>query len=252
MHVHSTLCPNGDLLLTSMYLPGIHVYPAELLRLYLEHEKHLRELIKSGKNFDFAERPIPAGADAFVSIWNEDPHSLYGFSAVDSSLGTITPSERPPPPAELLYPALLRKENEKELFRLAHEDRVLLEKLKVDAALRQADRSSKSRRSYETREARRQGKARSGMLTPAMRKVTAAVASSLTLRQQEGLHGSPGASAPSAPGSPAPGIMNPHPLDPVDLLGVGFTQEITPGASGAVQDVPMYLGNDVPTTPETD
>ena len=252
MHVHSTLCPNGDLLLTSVFLPCIHVYPAELLRMYLEHETHLRELIKAGKNFDLTERPIPAGVGEFVSIWNEDPHSLYGFSAVDPSLGTITPSERPPPPAELLYPALLRKESEKDLFRLAHEDRVLLEKLKVDAALRQADRSSKSRRSYESREARRQGKARAGMLTPAMRKVTAAVASSLNLRQQESLPSSSGVSAPSTPGSPTPGVLTPHHIDPADLLGVGFTQEITQGTSGATQDVPMYLGNDVPTTPEAD
>ena len=89
MHVHSTLCPNGDLLLTSMYLPGIHAYPMHLLRMYLEHENHLRELTKDGKTFDFEARPIPAGIDTFVSIWSEDTHCLYGFSALDPSSGVI-------------------------------------------------------------------------------------------------------------------------------------------------------------------
>ena len=252
MHVHSSLCPNGDLLLTSVYLPGIHAYPAELLRMYLEHEAHLRELLKGGKNFDFAERPVPAGIDTFVSIWNEDPHCLYGFSTVDPNLGTITPSERPPPPAELLYPALLRKEAERDLFKLTLEERSLLERLKIDAAMRQADHSSKSRRSYESREARRQGKARAGMLSPAMRKVTAAVASSLELRHQEGLLGASRPGTPSNRGSPVPDILAPLPLDPAALLGPGFTQENTPGASGAGPDVPMFLGEDITTTPKAD
>ncbi|TBU21713.1 hypothetical protein BD311DRAFT_743422 [Dichomitus squalens] len=80
MHVHSTLCPGGDLLLTSAYFSGIHVYPAQLLHLYLEHETHLRELVRGDKGFNFTGRPIPAGIDTFVAIWNKDEHCLYGFS----------------------------------------------------------------------------------------------------------------------------------------------------------------------------
>lgn len=253
MHVHSTLCPNGDLLLTSMYLPGIHAYPMHLLRMYLEHENHLRELTKGGKTFDFEARPIPAGIDTFVSIWSEDTHCLYGFSALDPSSGVISPAERPPPPAELLYPALLREEAERNLLKVAREDRILLERLKSDAALRESERAARSRRSYESREARRQGKARAGMITPAMRKVTAAVANSLDLRHQGGSLHTTAHGAPSGPSSPASGTLIPQPdLSASDLLGVDFTREVTPGATGVEQDFPMLVGNGLPASPTTD
>ncbi|TBU36990.1 hypothetical protein BD309DRAFT_1023906 [Dichomitus squalens] len=187
MHVHSTLCPGGDLLLTSAHLSGIHVYPAQLLRLYLEHETHLRELVSGGKSFDFTEHPIPAGIDTFVAIWNEDAHSLYGFSSVDPNSGGIVLTARPPLPAELLYPTLLREEKLEDRFKLSCEERQLLERLKADASMRESGHVEKSRHQYEGREARRKSKARLGAHSSAMRKVASALATTLDLQNQAGL-----------------------------------------------------------------
>ncbi|EJF55738.1 hypothetical protein DICSQDRAFT_175585 [Dichomitus squalens LYAD-421 SS1] len=194
--------PGRDLLLTSAHLSGIHVYPAQLLRLYLEHETHLWELVSWGKNFDFAEHPIPAGIDTFVAIWNEDTHSLYGFSSVDPNSGAIILTTRPPPPAELLYPTLLREEKLEDRFKLSREERQLLERLKADAAMRESGRIEKSHRQYEGREARRKSKAHLGAHSSAMRKVASALATTLDLQNQAGLDLGFEAGSPSNAGSP--------------------------------------------------
>ena len=94
MHVHSTLCPNGDLLLTSMFLPCIHIYPAELLRMYLEHENHLRELVKAGTREMFTGAPLPPfcvsvnaylGAPGIVAALEQGADIVITGRVVDSA-----------------------------------------------------------------------------------------------------------------------------------------------------------------------